>query len=34
MPNGSLGDLMHNAKGDALPWNIRYKIAVGAAKVC
>lgn len=34
MPNGSLGDLLHGPKANVLSWEIRYKIAMGAAKVC
>jgi hypothetical protein len=33
MQNGSLGDLLHGPKSSTLSWDIRYKIAVGAAKV-
>eukprot|EP01018_Ginkgo_biloba_P002119 Gb_02803 [translate_table: standard] len=32
MPNGSLGDLLHGPKVNALNWPTRYKIAVGAAQ--
>lgn len=32
MRNGSLGDALHGKKGAFLSWNIRYKIAVDAAK--
>jgi hypothetical protein len=34
MPNGSLGDLLHHGKDDVLfKWNVRCKIAIGAAQV-
>jgi serine/threonine protein kinase len=33
MPNGSLGDLLHSTKAATLTWEIRYKIAMGAAMV-
>ena len=33
MPNGSLGDVLHGAKAATLTWEIRYKIAMGAAMV-
>jgi len=34
MPNGSLGDLLHDTKDKALfDWNLRIKIAIGAAQV-
>ncbi|KAL2988959.1 hypothetical protein AAZX31_11G112400 [Glycine max] len=32
MPNGSLGEWLHGAKGGHLKWEMRYKIAVEAAK--
>ncbi|KAK2381739.1 Leucine-rich receptor protein kinase family protein [Trifolium repens] len=32
MPNGSLGEWLHGAKGCHLSWEMRYKIAVEAAK--
>jgi hypothetical protein len=32
MPNGSLGELLHGAKGGHLQWETRYKIAVEAAR--
>nr|KYP68267.1 Receptor protein kinase CLAVATA1 [Cajanus cajan] len=32
MPNGSLGEWLHGAKGGHLRWEMRYKIAVEAAK--
>ncbi|KAJ1256296.1 hypothetical protein BS78_02G152800 [Paspalum vaginatum] len=32
MPNGSLGDMLHSAKGKILDWPTRYKIAVNAAE--
>ncbi|XP_072987671.1 uncharacterized protein [Typha latifolia] len=32
MPNGSLGEVLHGKKGGHLQWEIRYKIAVDAAK--
>ncbi|WVZ09650.1 hypothetical protein V8G54_014180 [Vigna mungo] len=32
MPNGSLGEVLHGKKGGHLYWDIRYKIAVEAAK--
>ncbi|XP_052205074.1 leucine-rich repeat receptor-like serine/threonine-protein kinase BAM1 [Diospyros lotus] len=32
MPNGSLGEVLHGKKGGHLHWDIRYKIAVEAAK--
>ncbi|CAN6481292.1 unnamed protein product [Victoria cruziana] len=32
MPNGSLGDFLHGKKGGHLRWEMRYKIAVEAAK--
>jgi len=33
MPNGSLGDLLHSPNAKPIPWEMRYKIAVGAATV-
>ncbi|PKA58143.1 Leucine-rich repeat receptor-like serine/threonine-protein kinase BAM1 [Apostasia shenzhenica] len=32
MPNGSLGEVLHGKKGGHLHWDLRYKIAVEAAK--
>ncbi|CAO2175252.1 unnamed protein product [Urochloa humidicola] len=32
MPNGSLGDVLHSAKGGLLDWPTRYKIALDAAE--
>ncbi|THU62049.1 hypothetical protein C4D60_Mb01t01060 [Musa balbisiana] len=32
MPNGSLGDQLHGAKGGLLDWRTRYKIALDAAE--
>lgn len=32
MPNGSLGEVLHGSKGGHLYWDLRYKIAVEAAK--
>lgn len=32
MPNGSLGEMLHGSKGAHLQWEMRYKIAVEAAK--
>ncbi|XP_015951980.1 leucine-rich repeat receptor-like kinase protein HAR1 [Arachis duranensis] len=32
MPNGSLGEWLHGAKGGHLTWEMRYRIAVEAAK--
>ncbi|XP_027355199.1 receptor protein kinase CLAVATA1 [Abrus precatorius] len=32
MPNGSLGEWLHGAKGGHLRWDMRYRIAVEAAK--
>ncbi|KAB1200717.1 Receptor protein kinase CLAVATA1 [Morella rubra] len=32
MPNGSLGELLHGSKGGHLQWDMRYKVAVEAAK--
>ncbi|GMY28235.1 receptor protein kinase CLAVATA1-like [Fagus crenata] len=32
MPNGSLGELLHGSKGGHLQWDLRYRIAVEAAK--
>ncbi|XP_022895664.1 leucine-rich repeat receptor-like serine/threonine-protein kinase BAM3 [Olea europaea var. sylvestris] len=32
MRNGSLGEALHGKKGEFLSWNLRYKIAVDAAK--
>ncbi|KAJ7526806.1 hypothetical protein O6H91_16G023800 [Diphasiastrum complanatum] len=32
MPNGSLGDQLHNPKASILNWATRYKIALGAAE--
>ncbi|PKU83455.1 leucine-rich repeat receptor-like serine/threonine-protein kinase BAM1 [Dendrobium catenatum] len=32
MPNGSLGEVLHGKKGGHLLWDLRYKIAVEAAK--
>lgn len=33
MPNGSLGDLLHDPQNATLHWEMRYKIAIGAAQV-
>ncbi|XP_020581646.1 leucine-rich repeat receptor-like serine/threonine-protein kinase BAM1 [Phalaenopsis equestris] len=32
MPNGSLGEVLHGKKGGHLHWDLRYKIAIEAAK--
>ena len=32
MRNGSLGKVLHGKKGELLGWNLRYKIAIEAAK--
>ncbi|XP_059460313.1 receptor protein kinase CLAVATA1-like [Corylus avellana] len=32
MPNGSLGEMLHGSKGSHLQWEMRYRIAVEAAK--
>ncbi|KAL2554681.1 Leucine-rich repeat receptor-like serine/threonine-protein kinase BAM1 [Forsythia ovata] len=32
MRNGSLGEALHGKKGEFLNWNLRYKIAMDAAK--
>lgn len=32
MPNGSLGSLLHDRTGDALEWELRYQILLGAAE--
>lgn len=32
MPNGSLGEVLHGKKGGHLYWDLRYKIAIEAAK--
>ena len=33
MPHGSLGDLLHDPQNATLHWEMRYKIAIGAAQV-
>lgn len=32
MPNGSLGSLLHERRGSALDWDLRYRILLGAAQ--